>query len=151
MTEFIHVADAVDVPDPGKILVEVEGEMIALFHVSGSFYAIDDVCTHDGGPLVDGELQDYTIACPRHGAKFDIRTGAALSMPAIRPTLAHDVKVEDGSVFVRIRETGSGPNGNPMPSTTPPATTAHTIHPRRQPRTRDQTMTQQLNCRQAAS
>ena len=119
MTEFIHVTDAVDVPDPGKILVEVEGEMIALFHVSGSFYAIDDVCTHDGGPLVDGELQDYTIACPRHGAKFDIRTGAALSMPAIRPTLAHDVRVEDGRVSVRLREAGSGPSGSPTPSTGP--------------------------------
>ena len=125
MPEFIHVAEVADVSDPGKILVEVDGEMIALFHVSGSFYAIDDVCTHDGGPLVDGELQDYTIACPRHGAKFDIRTGAALSMPAIRPTLAHDVKVENGSVSVRIREPGSGPNGNPAPSTAPAATTVH--------------------------
>ena len=65
-------------------------------------------------------------------------------MPAIRPTLSHDVKVEDGSVFVRIRENGSGPNGNPMPSTTPPLQLHTQIHPRRQPRTRDQTMTQQL-------
>ncbi|MEE2796310.1 MAG: Rieske 2Fe-2S domain-containing protein [Planctomycetota bacterium] len=129
MSEFIHAANIGDVTDPGKMLVEIDGEMIALFHVGGSFYAIDDVCTHDGGPLVDGDLQDYTIACPRHGAKFDIRTGSALSMPAIRPTLSHDVKVEDGSVFVRIRETGSGPNGNPMPSTTLPATTAHTNPP----------------------
>ena len=129
MSEFIHAANVGDVTDPGKMLVEIDGEMIALFHVGGSFYAIDDVCTHDGGPLVDGDLQDYTIACPRHGAKFDIRTGSALSMPAIRPTLSHDVKVEDGSVFVRIRETGSGPNGNPMPSTIPPAATAHTNPP----------------------
>ncbi|MCK4617242.1 MAG: non-heme iron oxygenase ferredoxin subunit, partial [Pirellulales bacterium] len=94
MSEFIHAANIGDVTDPGKMLVEIDGEMIALFHVGGSFYAIDDVCTHDGGPLVDGDLQDYTIACPRHGAKFDIRTGSALSMPAIRPTLSHDVKVE---------------------------------------------------------
>ena len=113
MPEFFHVASTSDLPDPGKSLVEVDGEMIALFHVAESFYAIDDVCTHDGGPLVDGELHGYTIACPRHGAKFDIRTGAALSMPAIRPTLAHDVKVENGDVFVRLREAGSGPSGNP--------------------------------------
>ena len=116
MPEYVHVASTSDVQDPGKLLVEVDAEMIALFHVGGSFYAIDDVCTHDGGPLVDGELQDYTIACPRHGAKFDIRTGAALSMPAIRPTLSHDVKVDSGSVFVRLREAGSGPSGNPAPS-----------------------------------
>ena len=113
MPEFFHVASTSEIPDPGKSLVEVDGEMIALFHVAESFYAIDDVCTHDGGPLVDGELQGYTIACPRHGAKFDIRTGAALSMPAIRPTLAHDVKVENGDIFVRLREAGSGPSGNP--------------------------------------
>ena len=109
MPEFVHVADASDVPDPGTLLVEVDEEMVALFHVMGSFYAIDDICTHDGGPLVDGELEGYTIICSRHGAKFDIRTGAALSMPAIRPTRSHDVKVEDGCVFVRLRETGSGP------------------------------------------
>ena len=109
MPEFIHVADASDVSDPGTLLVEVDEEMVALFHVMGSFYAIDDICTHDGGPLVDGELEGYTIICSRHGAKFDIRTGAALSMPAIRPTRSHDVKVENGRVFVRLRETGSGP------------------------------------------
>ena len=124
MPEYVHVASTSDVQDPGKLLVEVDAEMIALFHVGGSFYAIDDVCTHDGGPLVDGELQDYTIACPRHGAKFDIRTGAALSMPAIRPTLSHDVKVDSGSVFVRLREAGSGPSGNPAPSAGPRASTA---------------------------
>ena len=112
-------------PDPGKTLVEVDGEMVALFHVGGTFYAIDDVCTHDGGPLADGELRDHKIACPRHGAKFDIRTGAALSMPAVRPTRAHDVKVEDGGVWVRLRaEAGGRPAprhaSRPLP-TAPPA------------------------------
>ncbi len=127
MPQFVHVASTSDIPDPGKLLVEVDGEMIALFHVGKSFYAIDDVCTHDGGPLVDGELNDHTIACPRHGAKFDIRTGAALSMPAIRPTLAHDVKVEDGAISVRLREAGSGPSGNPVSPTPQKATTASVL------------------------
>lgn len=111
MHEFQRVSDVGEVPDPGKTLVEVEGEMVALFHVDGRWYAIDDVCTHDGGPLADGELRDHKIACPRHGAKFDIRTGAALTMPAVRPTRAHDTKVEDGGVWVRLRDsaTGDGP------------------------------------------
>jgi len=113
MAEFIRVADASEVSDPGKLLVEVEGEVVALFHAEGSFYAIDDVCTHDGGPLVDGELVGYKIACPRHGAKFDIRTGAALSMPAVRPTRAHAVKVEDGGIWVAL---GSGPGSTPGPN-----------------------------------
>lgn len=111
MHKFQRVSDVGEVPDPGKTLVEVEGEMVALFHVDGRWYAIDDVCTHDGGPLADGELRDHKIACPRHGAKFDIRTGAALTMPAVRPTRAHDTKVEDGGVWVRLRDsaTGDGP------------------------------------------
>ena len=104
MAEFVRVAAVAEIPDPGKTLVEVDGEMVALFHVDGAFHAIDDVCTHDGGPLADGELRDHKIACPRHGAKFDIRTGAALSMPAVRPTRSHDVKVEDDGVWVRLRE-----------------------------------------------
>ena len=113
MPEFIRVADVSEVSDPGKLLVEVEGEVVALFHVEGRFYAIDDVCTHDGGPLVDGELVGYKIACPRHGAKFDIRTGAALSMPAVRPTRAHAVKVDAGGVWVAL---DSGPGATPGPN-----------------------------------
>jgi metal-sulfur cluster biosynthetic enzyme/nitrite reductase/ring-hydroxylating ferredoxin subunit len=124
MHAFERVIDATEVPDPGKTLVEVEGEMIALFHVGGQWFAIDDVCTHDGGPLADGELRDHKIACPRHGAKFDIRTGAALTMPAVRPTRAHETKVEDGGVWVRLRDSASadGPAAHAVgASSTPPA------------------------------
>ena len=124
MAEFIRVAEAADVPDPGKTLVEVDGEMVALFHVDGGWYALDDVCTHDGGPLADGELRNHAIACPRHGAKFDIRTGAALTMPAVRPTRAHEVKIEAGGVWVRLRATATaadGPAAHALPASTPAA------------------------------
>jgi metal-sulfur cluster biosynthetic enzyme/nitrite reductase/ring-hydroxylating ferredoxin subunit len=133
MSEFTRVADLSEVPDPGKLLVEVNGDVVALFHVEGRYYAIDDVCTHDGGPLVDGELTDHKIACPRHGAKFDIRTGAALSMPAVRPTRAHAVKVQDGGVWVALGAepgTAPGPNGQTAfrdaPTTNASATAATT-------------------------
>jgi metal-sulfur cluster biosynthetic enzyme/nitrite reductase/ring-hydroxylating ferredoxin subunit len=112
MAEFVRVADVTDLPDPGKLLVEVDGDVVALFHVEGRFHAIDDICTHDGGTLADGELVGHKIACPRHGAKFDIRTGAALSMPAVRPTRCHDVKVENGGVWVRL---GTGHGSTPGP------------------------------------
>ena len=132
MADFQRVADVAEIPDPGKTLVEVDGEMVALFHVEGSFYALDDVCTHDGGPLADGELRDHKISCPRHGAKFDIRTGAALTMPAIRATRAHDVKVEGDGVWVRLRSAASavGPTAHAsvtptvVPATAAPATSA---------------------------
>jgi metal-sulfur cluster biosynthetic enzyme/nitrite reductase/ring-hydroxylating ferredoxin subunit len=125
MPEFSRVADVAEIPDPGKTLVEVEGDMVALFHVGGVFYAIDDVCTHDGGPLADGELRDHKIACPRHGAKFDIRTGAALSMPAVRGTRAHDVKVAEGGVWVRLRDeaAGGGPPQHGIAEVAAPAST----------------------------
>lgn len=103
-TEFVPVCKVSDLPEMGKMVVEVEERLVALFHVSGTFWAIDDVCTHDGGPLAEGRLEDHTIACPRHGAKFDIRTGRALTMPATRDTVAHEVKVEGGEVWIRLKE-----------------------------------------------
>lgn len=104
MTEFVPVCKVSDLPEAGKMVVEVDDRLVALFHVSGTFWAIDDVCTHDGGPLADGELQDHTIACPRHGARFDIRTGKALTMPATRDTVAHEVKVLGDDVLIRLNE-----------------------------------------------
>lgn len=103
MSGFVRVCKVSDLPDPGKTVIEVDERMVALFHVQGRFWAIDDLCTHDGGPLAHGTLEDFTIICPRHGAKFDIRTGAVLSMPATRGVAAHEVKVEGGDVWVRLR------------------------------------------------
>lgn len=97
---FVPVAKVTDVSDPGKMLVEVDEQLIALFHVGGEFFALDDVCTHDGGPLAEGTLDDHTIACPRHGAKFCIRTGAALTLPATRPTKSFRVKIEGDTVLI---------------------------------------------------
>jgi 3-phenylpropionate/trans-cinnamate dioxygenase ferredoxin subunit len=104
MSDFVRVASVAEIPDPGKELVEVEDRLVALFHVGGKFYAIDDVCTHDGGPLAEGELDGFAIACPRHGAKFDIRDGRALTMPATKPTVAHEVKIEGDEIFVRLKQ-----------------------------------------------
>jgi 3-phenylpropionate/trans-cinnamate dioxygenase ferredoxin component len=103
MSDFVRVAKVSDIPDPGKALVEVDDQFVALFHVGGKFYALDDVCTHDGGPLADGAQCGFEIACPRHGAKFDIRNGRALTMPATQPTVAHEVKVDGEWVCVKLR------------------------------------------------
>ena len=104
MSEFVPVAKVSEIPDPGKKLVEVDDRLVAVFHVGGQFYALDDVCTHDGGPLAEGQLDGYQIICPRHGARFDIRTGEALTMPATEPTAAHEVKIEGDTVLVRPRD-----------------------------------------------
>jgi 3-phenylpropionate/trans-cinnamate dioxygenase ferredoxin subunit len=104
MNDFVRVCSVSDVPEGGKTVLEVGDRLIGLFHVDGKFYAIDDLCTHDGGPLAEGALEGFTIICPRHGARFDIRTGRVLSMPATQNVPAHEVKVEGGDVLVRIVE-----------------------------------------------
>jgi 3-phenylpropionate/trans-cinnamate dioxygenase ferredoxin subunit len=104
MAEFVAVAKVSDLSDPGRITVELDDRLIVLLRVGGDVFALDDVCTHDGGPLGEGELEDHTIACPRHGAKFDIRNGKALTMPATQPTVAHEVKIVGDDIMVRLNE-----------------------------------------------
>jgi 3-phenylpropionate/trans-cinnamate dioxygenase ferredoxin component len=104
MNDFVAVAHTSEISDPGSLLVEIGERLIVLIRAAGHFYALDDICTHDGGPLSDGpvDVEDHSIACPRHGAKFDIRNGAALTMPATKPTKAHEVKVEGDRILVRL-------------------------------------------------
>lgn len=104
MDGFQRVCKVSDVPEGGKKVLEVGDRLIGLFHVDGKFWAIDDLCTHDGGPLAEGALEGYTIICPRHGARFDIRTGRVLSMPATQNVPAHEVKVEGEDVLVKLIE-----------------------------------------------
>ncbi|TWU20061.1 Rieske (2Fe-2S) protein [Bythopirellula polymerisocia] len=104
MNEFTPAAKISEITDPGSLLVEIDEQLVVLIHAAGHYYALDDVCTHDGGPLSDGPLDaaEGSIACPRHGAKFDIKTGAALTMPATKPTRSHDVKIEGDQILVRL-------------------------------------------------
>jgi 3-phenylpropionate/trans-cinnamate dioxygenase ferredoxin subunit len=104
MSDLIRVCRVSDVPDPGMRTFEVEDRFIILFHMDGEFHALDDRCTHDGGPLGEGILEGFKIICPRHGAQFDIRTGLALTMPATRSTAYHPVTVEGDEVFVQLAE-----------------------------------------------
>jgi len=102
MAEFIKVAKVADIADPGKLTLEIDERLVVIVHADGQFYCIDDVCTHDGGPLGDGELCGFELACPRHGAKFDVRTGAALTMPATEPTVSHQIKIDGDDILVSL-------------------------------------------------
>jgi len=104
MASYVEVAKVSEISDPGKLMLEVEERLVVLLQVGGKFFCIDDVCTHDGGPLAEGELCGHELACPRHGAKFDVRNGAALTMPATQDTVAHKVKVEGEAVLVQIKD-----------------------------------------------
>ncbi len=125
MMKYVKAARVEDVPVGGKTVVEVEDRLLVLFHMPDGFFALDDVCTHDDGPLSDGVMGEKTLACPRHGAMFDIRTGAALTMPATRPTTAYSCKVENGDVLIAIGsatlapETTSAEDMSAAPSSAP--------------------------------
>lgn len=102
MSDYIKVALLEDIPPGGSKLVEVDYVRIALFNLEGTIYAIEDVCTHDGGPLVDGQvLEGCQVMCPRHGARFDIRTGEALSFPAFEATNTYEVRIDGDNILIK--------------------------------------------------
>ncbi|MBV8222573.1 MAG: non-heme iron oxygenase ferredoxin subunit [Candidatus Eremiobacteraeota bacterium] len=80
--------------------VVVDSIGVLLCNVEGKIYAIEDVCTHDGGPLDQGELEGDHVVCPRHGATFDVRTGDALTLPAVLPVMTFEVSVQGDDIFV---------------------------------------------------
>lgn len=101
MSEWVTVAPAEELAPGGWRVVDVDGAQIAVFNLGGQYYAIADVCTHDAGQLTGGTVEGDQITCPRHGARFCIRTGAALSAPAYEPTATFPTRVENGEVQVR--------------------------------------------------
>ncbi|NLC56593.1 MAG: bifunctional 3-phenylpropionate/cinnamic acid dioxygenase ferredoxin subunit [Armatimonadetes bacterium] len=103
MREFVAVARESDLTTETALRVEVEGEPVALFNVGGVIYAIADTCSHAEASLSEGWVEDAVVECPLHGARFDLQTGRNLSLPAVTPVAAYDVKVEDGQVLVARR------------------------------------------------
>lgn len=101
MNDWIEACKVDELPPGGYTVVETGGTFIAVFNVDGEFYALEDICTHDGAELTGGQIQDGEIICPRHGSRFCIKTGEALSPPAYEPTLVFPTRVEGGVVQVR--------------------------------------------------
>lgn len=100
--EFVVVATEDELGDGERILFEIDGESIVLFKIAEAFFAIADLCSHDDGPVAEGELEGHEVICPRHGARFDLHTGKALTLPAVVDIPAYPVRVEDGEVLVGI-------------------------------------------------
>ncbi len=103
--EYVAIGLA-DLANGERRIVEIDGNAIAVFNIAGTLYAIADVCSHDDGPVAEGDLRDYEIECPRHGAHFDVRTGKVLSFPAIVDIPSYPVKVEDGEILVGLPPQG---------------------------------------------
>jgi len=102
MSKLVKVAETKQVaPGTGKV-VEAEGRSLALFNVSGAFYAIDNTCTHRGGPLGEGDLAGEVVTCPWHGAQFNITTGKVVAPPAQKGVQSYPVKVQGDDVLVEL-------------------------------------------------
>ena len=100
MDDFVKVAATDEIPSGKLKLVDVHGERVALANTGGKFFAFSDECTHDGGPLSEGDLEGEIVMCPWHFSRFNVRTGEVVDSPAEEAVKTYAVKVEDGGVFV---------------------------------------------------
>ncbi len=101
--EWVEAATVDEFEKTDRKLVDLGGDrQIGLFKLDDGFHAISAWCSHEKASLVHGEINDYEIACPLHGARFDLRTGRHLSLPAVRPVPRYSVKVEDGKVWIKV-------------------------------------------------
>lgn len=102
MSEWIDVISESALAEGEHVVVDVDGVDVALFNLSGQFYAIEDVCSHDGTEIASGELDGDEIVCPRHGARFCVKTGAVKCAPAYEDIASYPVKVADGRVWIAV-------------------------------------------------
>jgi len=102
MANFVKVAQVSEIEPNHSKLVEVEGKKLALFNVDGTFYALDDTCTHRGGPLSEGELEGDEVTCPWYGAKFKVSSGEVLSPPAPHGVGSYKIRVNGQDIEVEL-------------------------------------------------
>mgnify|MGYP002813702953 CR=1 FL=1 len=100
--EFVEIVPASELPNGERLFVELGNKPIVIFNIAGQLFAIGDVCSHDDGPVGDGDLEGFNVVCPRHGGEFDVQTGKAVQMPAVVDIPAYPVQVRDGNIFVGI-------------------------------------------------
>ena len=101
---FVLVAREEDLPVGSRVHYQFEQDSVVLLNVGGEYFCVADLCTHDGGPLGDGDVLDHEIECPRHGARFDLRSGKVTRLPATDPIPTYSVKVKQGLIYVEEPE-----------------------------------------------
>ena len=98
----VRVASEGEIPEGGVKIIQAGSLFVGVYLIDGSYYAIEDRCSHDDGPLCEGERDGFCIECPRHGATFDLRSGAVLSLPATEGVDVYTVSVRDGGIFIEV-------------------------------------------------
>ncbi len=104
VSDFVRVASTSEIPEGKMRKVVVGNQQVLVSNVKGKYYAIGNVCTHLGGPLDRGVLEDCEVQCPLHGSHFDVTSGEVKRGPATRPEPVYDIKVEAGSILVRSKQ-----------------------------------------------
>jgi 3-phenylpropionate/trans-cinnamate dioxygenase ferredoxin component len=102
--QYFDIAGVDELPNGERLFMEIGELPIVVFNIAGEYYAIADVCSHDDGPVGDGELDGYEVKCPRHGARFDVRTGEVLSLPAVVDIPAYPVRVTGDRIEIGVPE-----------------------------------------------
>ena len=102
--DFYKIASVDEFPQGERLFVEIENQPIVIFSIGSEFVATGDICTHDGGSIGEGDQINDEIACPRHGARFNIKTGKALSFPAVVDIPVYPVRITDGFIEVGIQQ-----------------------------------------------
>ncbi len=102
MTDWVFAATMADLPPDGWREVDIDNTAILVINNKGNVYAIENLCTHDGGTLAEGFVEGDDVVCPRHGAKFCIKTGAVTAPPAYEAIKTFPVKIEDGKIFIAL-------------------------------------------------
>ena len=100
--EYVPVVNKNGLLDGERIFVDIDDMAIVVFNIAGTYFAIGDVCSHDDGPLGEGQTEDFEVICPRHGARFDIRTGKANTLPAIIDIPAYPVRVMGDQIEIGV-------------------------------------------------
>jgi len=100
--EYVPVAKAGEIRDGERLFIDIDDLSIVVFNIAGQLFAIGDICSHDDGPVGEGDLEGHEVICPRHGARFDVRTGKVRSLPAFVDIPAYPVKVIEGQITIGV-------------------------------------------------
>jgi 3-phenylpropionate/trans-cinnamate dioxygenase ferredoxin subunit len=100
--KYFKIVKPDDIPDGERLFFELDGCPIVLYSVNGEYLATGDLCSHDQGPIGDGEIEGDVVICPRHGARFDLHTGKALTLPAVADIPVYPVRIQEDYIEVGI-------------------------------------------------
>jgi len=100
--EYFEIVPTSELPNGERLFIEIEGKSLVIFNIAGHYFSIADICSHDDGPVGEGDLEGFNVVCPRHGGEFDVRTGKAVQLPAVEDIPAYPIQIQAFLIFIGI-------------------------------------------------